>query len=696
MGRIFKVLGLVIGAFVVLFVALLIGIALLIDPNDYKDQITDAVADATGRQLTLEGDLELKLFPRLGIALGAAELSNAQGFGDAPFARIANAELRLGLLPLLSRRIEIDRASLSGLRLNLARNAAGTTNWDDFTRTSAANQSADAATAEAAGGAIDLSVGAVQIDDAEVIWRDAMAGQDWQLSNFNLSASGFNPGRAFPLAMGFELAGAEMTVAVQAEMRALLSLADNTYRLDQLDVDLNGEGPGWPGGSGEANLRFSSFVADLDAQSLLLDGLELEMLGLTVNGNLVGEDVMDSLSLAGGIEIEDFDPRFLMSVFDQEIETADPAVLRRASANAQFYYSAAAMGMRELSLRLDDSLLTGTAGRRGERLEFSLAVDAIDIDRYLPPPADDAEETAPDQGSVDEIDLPLDPLRNFSAAGTLALNQVQILGMTLTNANFALAADNGRMTLRPTGTLYGGTIDGEISIQVQGDAARLAVRQNLNNVDMGGIGRDYLKTDALAGTGNVRIDVAAVGSKVGAIKQDLDGTASVVIADGALNGVDIWQEIMNLRATLTGPDAPEAEGAPRTPFQRIAVAGVVEDAVMTTNEFAATLPFASLTGQGTVNLLSTELALTARATMVDGPTLQQDPVLAGYAGRAIPLRISGTLNAPRVLPDVAALLSQAVQQRVQEEVDTAVDEAVDEARENVQERVRDRLRGLLE
>ena len=55
MGRIFKVLGLVIGALVVLFVAVLIGIAVLIDPNDYKDQITDAVADAKGRQQTLLG-----------------------------------------------------------------------------------------------------------------------------------------------------------------------------------------------------------------------------------------------------------------------------------------------------------------------------------------------------------------------------------------------------------------------------------------------------------------------------------------------------------------------------------------------------------------------------------------------------------------------------------------------------------------
>ena len=57
----------------------------------------------------------------------------------------------------------------------------------------------------------------------------------------------------------------------------------------------------------------------------------------------------------------------------------------------------------------------------------------------------------------------------------------------------------------------------------------------------------------------------------------------------------------------------------------------------------------------------------------------------------MPLTITGTLDAPRVLPDVRGMLSQAVQQRVEEEVD----EAVDEAREDLRDRARDRLRSII-
>jgi AsmA protein len=696
MGRIIKVVGLVVGALVVLLVIVLAGVALLFDPNDYKDDITVAVDNATGRTLTLEGDLGLSIFPRLGITLGAAELSNAEGFGDAPFARFDGAELSVGLLPLLTRRVEVDRAVLSGLRLNLARNAQGRTNWEDLGQGGAPPaDGAGAAPEETQGSAgaaadVDISVGAIEILDAEVTWRDASAGQDWTLSNFNLRASDFDPGEAFPLAIGFDLAGADVSVSVAAEMRAAVRLAENQYRLDDLSVELEGEGPGWPGGSGRARLAFASFAADLDAETVALEELTLEMLGLTVHGTLAGENLLDDLSLVGGIEIDEFDPRELMAVFDTAIETADSAVLNRASASAEFYFNSAAMGMREMALRLDDSALTGAAGVRGERVEFDLTVDAIDIDRYLPPPAED-EEVPADTGSVDEIDLPIDPLRNFSANGNLALDEAQFLGMTFTDANFALVAGNGRMTLTPTGRLYGGTLDGQIGIEVQGDNARLALRSTLANVDMAGIGRDYLKIETLVGTGSVDLDLAAVGAKVGTIKRGLDGRASVAITDGALLGIDVWQEVMELRARLTGPEAP-APGPEQTAFDRIAVGGPVEDAVLTTEEFTAALPFAALTGSGTIDLLTTELSLRANAGLVDGPTLQQDPVLAQYAGGRIPLTISGTLAAPRVLPDVQALLSQAVQQRVEEEVDEAVDEAVEEA----EERLRDRLRNLLE
>ena len=52
------------------------------------------------------------------------------------------------------------------------------------------------------------------------------------------------------------------------------------------------------------------------------------------------------------------------------------------------------------------------------------------------------------------------------------------------------------------------------------------------------------------------------------------------------------------------------------------------------------------------------------------------------------IEVSGTIDAPSVLPDFSTIVRQQVTQEAQEKVD--------EKTEEVKERVRDRLRGLLE
>ena len=243
MGRIAKLIGIVVGVVVLLFIAVLVAVGFLFDPNDYKDDITAAVARTTGRELTLDGDLTLALFPSIRIAVGSAALSNAPGFGEQPFARIGSAELTLQILPLLSGNVAVDEARLSGLELNLARDARGRNNWQDLAGSggAAAPEAAPADDGDTSAASLDLDVGAVEIADARVTWTDAATGSNWELTSFDLTAEDFGPGERFPLSMSFALAGEEVQVAVEATTQATLVLAENAYRLDELEVQLDGQ-----------------------------------------------------------------------------------------------------------------------------------------------------------------------------------------------------------------------------------------------------------------------------------------------------------------------------------------------------------------------------------------------------------------------------------------------------------------------
>src|SRR6266511_664405 len=119
----------------VVAVAAVVALALAVviatfDPNKYRPEIAAAVKDKTGRTLAIEGNLGLSVFPSLGISVGKASLSEPNS--SRIFARVEEAKASLALLPLFSRRVVVDRVTLSGLAADLVKRKDGKTNFDDL------------------------------------------------------------------------------------------------------------------------------------------------------------------------------------------------------------------------------------------------------------------------------------------------------------------------------------------------------------------------------------------------------------------------------------------------------------------------------------------------------------------------------------------------------------------------------------
>ncbi len=688
MKRLLKIFGLIVGGVIVLLVVGAVAVSLLFDPNDYKDEITAAVQNATGRQLTLDGDLELALFPTIRIAVGSATLSNAPGFGAEPMARIGGAELRVAVLPLLAQRIEVSRARLEGLELNLARDRSGANNWQSLGG-GAPQAGAPAGDGEGSAPAdLDLGVGAIEIENARIVWSDAATGSRWELTDFGMTAEDFGVGQRFPLHMEFGLAGAEVVVQVAADMQATLTLASDEYRLDELTVTIEGSGAGWPGGPSQANLSFDALAANLGAETLELTGLTLEFLGITMAGSLSGQRLLSDLALTGAVDIREFAPREVLERFEVDVQTADPAVLTRASAKANLLYNSSQIALRDMQLTLDDSTLTGRVALEGERVTYDLTVDDINVDRYLPASQEPSDAPA-EEGSLDEVDLPLEVMRTVDARGELKFGKAKFSGMTLTNVAFPLTAANGAARLTPSAQLYGGRFNGDIRVEVEGDSANMAVGQVLENVDLAALGQDLLGSQDITGVGDVRLNLVTAGQNLGVMRRGLDGDVTFSVTNGSIEGIDLWFELRRARARLDGETLPErGDAARRTTFASLSATGVIEDALLTNRDLNGRLDFMTIDGSGSVNLLDDAIDFDLVATMIDGPVLQSDPAMVKYAGKELPLKVTGTVAAPSVLPDFSAI----VRQQISEEVDEEVEERTDEVRE----RVRDRLRGLLE
>ena len=140
----YLVIGVVAG---VLFLTAGIAIfAAVFDANAYKDDLSGLVREQTGRDLQFHGDVDLTVFPALGMKLGAMSFSNPAEFGAQPMIKVSEASISVDLASLITLAPEIDQLVLRDLEVNLITNKAGKTNWEDLLRPASSTTSSESDT----------------------------------------------------------------------------------------------------------------------------------------------------------------------------------------------------------------------------------------------------------------------------------------------------------------------------------------------------------------------------------------------------------------------------------------------------------------------------------------------------------------------------------------------------------------------
>ena len=104
--------------------------AATINPAQLTQLLSSAIKEATGRELKIAGPVSLRIFPSLGITAERVSLSNATWAEKSDMLRVQRLELDIELIPLLSKRVELNTINLSGVDAYLQTNKLGVGNWD--------------------------------------------------------------------------------------------------------------------------------------------------------------------------------------------------------------------------------------------------------------------------------------------------------------------------------------------------------------------------------------------------------------------------------------------------------------------------------------------------------------------------------------------------------------------------------------
>ena len=694
-----RIVGILVGVLVLVLVIGAAALLIFVDPNDYKDQITRAVEEQTGRTLTIEGDMELSVFPWLGLEIGRTRLSNAKGFAEQPFAAVEEVGVQVRLLPLLRKELEMSTLRLKGLDLYLGVDKQGNPNWSDMIKPAAepAPEADEGRGAALAG----LAIGGVEISDANLVWDDQQAGARYQLRDLDLSLSEIAPGTPIDFSLDFEVELDQPAMEGELELAGVLTLGPELQRFEIRDFKLETEAEGetLPGGKVEAELA-SDVTVDLSAGTLQVADLVLEAMGLKITGQASGQDIQsDQARFSGNLKVQEFVPRELIERLGQPApEVSDATVLGKADADIGFSATPKSFTADKLSVRLDDSTLTGSAGIASfasQAIRFDLTLDTIDLDRYLPPPAEGEPRAAPTPAQAAAGGagaLPLDTLRALNLDGTLRVNQLKAYQLRSSDVLVTIKARDGLVRVNPArASMYEGGYSGDITLDARGDTARIALDEKVQGVQAGPLLKDLMGDDKLLGTADVNAKLTASGNSPEALKRTLNGNAGFSFTEGAVKGINIAALIRNAKARLEGKPAPADSGPNQTDFTSLTGTAKITNGVVRNDDLAAMSPLLRVNGQGMADLPQEQVDYSLTVKLVGSLEGQGGEGLQDLKGVAIPLRIEGPFAKPNYSVDLAKVLEGAAKEKVKEKVEEELEKKLED---KLDDKVKDQLKGI--
>jgi AsmA protein len=680
MKSLFKWLGIVLGGLLGLLIVLSLVAGFLIDIEDYRDDIATAVSNATGRTLTIDGELSLRTFPCCGVRIGQVSLSNAPDFPEGHFAKAESASVSVQLLPLLlSQELLVDEVEIDQLDLQLISRANGQVNWAFDTDT---DSQADAA-ADADSGLSGIDIGGVQISESRILYRDEATGDDIQLTGLNLDTSSIASGEPFSLTGKFGAQGLVdgAIVTIELDTQADIDLENSVLNLKAAQIVAKLDGKDLPNGQ----LAFAGSVAEvlnIGAEAITLQGVAGTIttadIAADVSGN--GSFTDAGLSLTGTLNVDTFSPRELLAALGEEVpNTADSKVLQKLAFAGDLELKGDTAKLDNLSLQLDDTKATGMlrlASIEKNAVRFDLKLDQLDLDRYLEPETDPkAKSASKAKQAAEEDGLPVEMLKALDLNGKLEVGTLRVADLELTNTNVKITADTGWIRMKPlTATLFGGSYSGDIRLNVRKYVPSLALEEKIKGIQIDKLTAALTEEEAsVIGVGDLSFTGGASGRTVDELIDGMTGTMLVNMQDGKYLGTDIWYDIRKVLAGIDKSPAPPAPTDPFTPIEQLkAKAKLKRNLRVDNQELDLRVPFMRITGNGIVDFKDSTLDYKLNGKVTETPVFDDGTELDKLNGLALSLGLAGNIDDPSVKVDFGSLAQSAAKSALGKEKDKQV------------------------
>ncbi len=643
----------VAGLLVIVMIAVY-AILMSYDFNQLKPTIIAEVKNATGRDLTLGGDIKLQVSLSPTLLVEQVSLANAKWGARQQMLSAKRLEVSIELIPLIFGKIKLDKLVLIEPDVLIEINRDGISNLD-FSPPAAKTSSSNAANkpgpspaaaskspAEKELSLPPLVFRELRIENGLVVYQNQQSGGKHKLVLQRLK--GALPGMDKPVRMEAKGLLDDESFSLAGKVGSLVGLA-------------GGAGP-WPVevklGFRGAELAIKGSIKKL----LLGSGLELDV-------KAQGDDLAKLGPMAGlagpfSLECKLSDPKpkvYKLSGLKLTAQGSDLNGWLQADLSASCPVIAAEIQADTLDL----IKFSGSGGQaeptqnQASKPATSSAVKAKQKSKAQPIPL---------RGKIFPSDpLALEAIKRVDADITLKAQKVVHDKLKLEDLNLHLKLSDGKLALQPfTAKLSGGALKASLSLTPQAKAARVDLEFSLVGCQsgelLGGLGQDKIVEAPL----EVKAGLTGVGESVAGIMAGLNGQLLLMLQQGRINNRYLEVVGGDLGPVLGNIIVPTAKGQPYTKLHCLVMGFTVAAGKAKSNVILLNTENMVVLGEGKVNLGSEELDLVMHPSPKKSMTQKATGGLASISLGELtkPFKLTGTLAQPRVgIDEVGAITTIA-------------------------------------
>lgn len=578
----------------VLVLALALGALAMVSEAWVTGWITKRLAQSTGREVRILGEVELSVWPVLGIRADGLEIGNADWAGEAPLLSSSKAAIGLQPLALLRGETRIRHIEARSPTIRLARRADGRVNWRFDTPDGNARAAEEPVPDN---DAAPLSIDRLTVTNASIIY-EAEGAEPVTVDELDLSMVWPDPAGAAEISASYRPAGSPVRLRGRVETFDRFLAGE----LTPLEASLSARG-------GKVALEGRGALKGAMAGHLRASGDDADAF-------------LSALGFGAGAL-----PALLGKNFDVKAQTT-------LTAEGQ-------LALRDMEAAFGENRLRGTADVTLRDVPYLRA--KLEADDLRLTSRGKTRKTSPEAGGRagapsgwSQVPIDASALAGFDGEITLDAQSITLDRLNLGRSRLALRNDRSRMVFALEDvTAYDGRITGEF---VMNNRQGLSVGGNLTakTVALQPLLTDLADLERFSGQGTATLSFLGVGENVAEIMQSLSGSGEIEMGRGVVEGIDL-DNLLGSHDVAGGSTVFDTAGAS---FR-------MEKGVLRNDDLTMTLPRFIATGAGEVDFGARRLDYT-----ISPQRLRAD----GARGVAVPVRITGPWHDPRIRPNLRATI----------------------------------------